>query len=114
MSIQEEYADEALWDVPLFLDANKNASWKESIMLKTESIVEFFEKNNLFKTNILEKHTKNPETLLITLGDLTEEAFEFTEKYFDKWQDNTDRWKTTPTKEKYIESLSKLYEKHKK
>ena len=112
MNNQEEYLNDMFWDSSYLLKANKNISYKKSTLITTEAVVNFYTDKNLFNKDIKTKYANNLENTYIIIGDLTEEGFEFSEEYFDKWLSNLDRSKVEPTLENTYNKLAKLYEKY--
>jgi hypothetical protein len=100
-----------LFDVQFFFGASKNKGYRSRTLMCAHAIADVFTEQGVSKVNLTERFSSSPETFKVSIGDLTDEGFEFARTHYQRWLANSDRWKGEKTYEKFRSTLSSQWAK---
>ena len=82
-----------LLDVPTFLAASKNLSYRSITLMRAKATAEVFVEHGISSTNLVERYQARPEAFRVVYGDLSDTGMEFVRMHYDPWLASSDRWK---------------------
>ncbi len=101
----------ALFDAAFLLACSKNSDYRSRVLLRARATAEVFVEHGLSSVDLAERYAQSPETFRVSLGELTDEGFEFARAHYQRWLANSDRWQGEVGIERLKQSLELQWRK---
>lgn len=102
---EERFGNLTLLSMPLLISRSPDMRLR---MLKLgESAAQVLSSNGLAASGLPDRFHDDPDAFVIRLRDLTEAGLAFARTGFQRWLGNTDRWRTDPPLERYVQALER-------
>ena len=101
----ERLGELSLLSMPFLI--GRDSAMRHRILKLGESAARVLSSQGFSPCDLPERFAKDPDGFVIRLGDLTEPGLQFGRTGFQRWLGNTDRWRTDPPVEKYVQALER-------